>query len=168
MIFSSEITELAGDVLQACRRAGLTIATAESCTGGLIAAALTEIAGASDTFTCAYVTYSNQAKFDMLDVPLAITEGPPGAVSAPVAIKMAEAAAARSGAGIAVAVTGIAGPGGGTTEKPVGLVYIAAKRRGQEAIVEEHRFGALGRTKVRMASVTAALNMLRQAAQQPG
>ncbi len=160
----AEIEQLAANVLQTCRDAKLTIATAESCTGGLIAGALTEIAGSSDVFDRGYVTYSNQAKFEMLGVPLEITNGPPGAVSKLVAEKMVEGALQKSGAKIAVSVTGIAGPGGGTADKPVGLVYIAVKRSGRDASIRECKFGDIGRAEIRSKTVQSALEMLLSAA----
>jgi len=159
-----EITQLATMVLETCRNKGLTIATAESCTGGLIAGALTEIAGSSDVFDRGYVTYSNNAKFEMLGVPLEFTNGPPGAVSNLVASKMVEGALANSSVGLAVAVTGIAGPGGGTAEKPVGLVYVALMRKGFEPEVQECRFGDIGREAIRRQTVITALQMLLSAA----
>ncbi len=160
MTFSTQITELARTTLEACRKSGLTIATAESCTGGLIAAALTEIAGSSDVVECGFVTYSNQAKYRMLGVPLENTNGPPGAVSALVAQLMVEGALERSGTDIGIAVTGIAGPGGGTKEKPVGLVYLAAKRKGGEVLVEECHFADRGRSTIREETTIKALHML--------
>ena len=164
MTESNEIIQLASKVLEICRENGLTIATAESCTGGLIAGALTEIAGSSDVFDRGYVTYSNNAKYEMLGVPLEITNGPPGAVSNLVASKMVEGALVNSGASLAVAVTGIAGPGGGTTEKPVGLVYVAVMRKGHTAEVQECKFGDIGRDIIRQQTVITALEMLLVAA----
>lgn len=161
---NAKIEQLATNVLQACREAKLTIATAESCTGGLIAGALTEIAGSSDVFDRGYVTYSNQAKFEMLGVPLEITNGPPGAVSPLVAEKMAEGVLQKSGAKIAVSVTGIAGPGGGTAEKPIGLVYIAVKKTGHDITISECKFGNIGRAEIRSKTVQIALEMLLSAA----
>ncbi len=155
---------MATKVLEVCQSKGLTIATAESCTGGLIAGALTEIAGSSDVFDRGYVTYSNNAKLEMLGVPLEITNGLPGAVSNLVAVKMVEGALENSNVGLAVAVTGIAGPGGGTAEKPVGLVYVAVKRIGQMAEVQECQFGDIGRESIRQQTVITALNMLLSAA----
>ena len=160
MTDTDEIIQLATKVLQVCREKSLTIATAESCTGGLIAGALTEIAGSSDVFDRGYVTYSNNAKFEMLGVPLECTNGPPGAVSKLVAVKMVESALANSGAGLAVAVTGIAGPGGGMAEKPVGLVFVAVKRKGSNTEVQECRFGDIGRESIRRQTVITALQML--------
>lgn len=151
---------LAEAVLDRYRRAGLTLATAESCTGGAIAAALTEIAGSSDVFERGFVTYSNPAKIELLGVPAALLERTgPGAVSQEVAAAMAEGALARSHAQIAVSVTGIAGPGGATPTKPVGLVYIGCARRGGKPAVERHVFAG-DRAAVRAASVKRALELL--------
>jgi nicotinamide-nucleotide amidase len=150
----------AARTLDALRAAGLMCATAESCTGGLIAAALTAIAGSSDVVDRGYVTYSNRAKTEMLGVPEALL-AEHGAVSAPVAAAMAEGALARSGAQIAVAVTGIAGPGGGSMEKPVGLVFLAvASDRGVRTV--ERRFGDLSRDRIRERTVIDALALLRE------
>lgn len=149
-------------LLDRARAAGVTIATAESCTGGLIAGLLTEIAGSSDVVDRGFVTYSNGAKTDMLGVPAALIDAH-GAVSEPVARAMAEGALARSGAGMAVAVTGIAGPGGGSAEKPVGLVHFAVARRGRPTAHAEHRFGDAGRAGVRAATVETALAMMADA-----
>ena len=146
-------------VLNLCRARGLKVATAESCTGGLVAAALTAIAGSSDVVDCGFVTYSNDAKQKMLGVPAAILARH-GAVSAQTAAAMAGGALRRSKAHISVAITGIAGPGGGSRSKPVGLVYFAAARRGGRKLAVVRRYGALGRTRVRMVSVVQALAML--------
>ncbi len=149
-------------LLQQFRDQGLKLATAESCTGGLLSALLTEIPGSSDVFERGFVTYSNEAKIEMLGVePALICEY--GAVSAQVAIAMALGAKQASLADIAVSVTGIAGPGGGSDEKPVGLVHIAAARNGFEPIHEECRFGDIGRPKVRVRTVDSALGLLRRA-----
>lgn len=158
MTFAPALLDAAEALLSAARGRGLKIATAESCTGGLIAALLTEIAGSSDVFERGFVTYSNDAKRELLGVPeeLLTTHG---AVSAPVARAMAAGALKHARADIAVAVTGIAGPGGGTAEKPVGLVHIAAAR-GDDTRAEEHRFGDLGREQVRLKTVEAALRLL--------
>ena len=158
MMFSPELIALAADVLEKARARGLKIATAESCTGGLISALLTEISGSSDVFERGFVTYSNQAKQDLLGVPEELLKSH-GAVSAAVARAMAQGALARSGAQVTVAVTGIAGPGGGSADKPVGLVHIAAARGG-DVRNEERRFGDPGRTEVRLKTVEAALRML--------
>jgi nicotinamide-nucleotide amidase len=150
-------------VLDACRAGKLTVATAESCTGGLVAAALTEIPGSSDVVDRGFVTYSDAAKQAMLDVPVQILEDF-GAVSRETAEAMARGALARSSADLAVSVTGIAGPGGGSAQKPVGLVYFAALVRGSQPISREKRFGEIGRSEVRMRSVAEALDMLEKLA----
>jgi len=146
-------------LLAAMHARGLKLATAESCTGGMIAAALTEIPGSSDVFERGFVTYSNEAKMEMLGVPKGVLDRH-GAVSAAVAVAMAEGALAHSKADISVAVTGIAGPGGGSDAKPVGLVYIATARRGIPATVQRFTFGTASRHGVRAASVAAALAMV--------
>ena len=128
-MFPKNLTEQASMLLQCCRNAGVTVTTAESCTGGLIASCLTEIAGSSDVVDRGFVTYSNEAKNVMLDVPMNLIQYY-GAVSEPVARKMAEGALSHSLAVLSVAVTGVAGPGGGTMEKPVGLVHFACAKRG--------------------------------------
>ncbi|KYB44854.1 damage-inducible protein CinA, partial [Brucella anthropi] len=128
------------DVLNACRKHCIMIATAESCTGGLIAGALTDIAGSSDVVDRGFVTYSNEAKNEMIGVPMDLINQV-GAVSKEVAIAMAEGALNNSRAGISIAVTGIAGPGGGSAEKPVGLVHIASARKGFATLHKECRFG---------------------------
>lgn len=162
----SETARLAVEVLEACRAAGLMIATAESCTGGLVAAALTDIAGSSAVVERGFVTYSNDAKSELLGVPKALIDEQ-GAVSEPVARSMAEGALARSPADLAVAVTGIAGPGGGTAAKPEGLVHFAIARRGRPTRHQRIRFGAIGRALVRARSVETALLMLRDGASDP-
>jgi nicotinamide-nucleotide amidase len=141
--------------LGAFRRAGLKLATAESCTGGMIAARLTDIAGSSDVVERGFVTYSNEAKHELLGVPLDLIASV-GAVSEEVARAMAEGAVARSRADVALAVTGIAGPGGATPTKPVGLVHLACARRGGVTLHERHVFPG-DRAAVRAASVAAAL-----------
>lgn len=148
----------ADTVISAFREKGLKAATAESCTGGMIAASLTDFAGSSHVFDRGFVTYSNEAKSELLGVPAEII-AEHGAVSEPVARAMAEGALAHSNADVAVAVTGIAGPGGGSAEKPVGLVYIGAVRRGHAARVERHIFGG-DRAGVRQATVQRALELL--------
>lgn len=155
------LTSLATDLIQAATQQGLTIATAESCTGGLVAGVLTEIAGSSAVVDRGFVTYSNEAKSQMLGVSTDLIERL-GAVSAEVAIAMAEGAISGSDADIAVAVTGVAGPGGGSPEKPVGLVHFAAMRRGQSARHTERRFGDVGRAQIRLASVREALVMMQR------
>jgi nicotinamide-nucleotide amidase len=151
-----DLVEQARELLDAFRRKGLRLATAESCTGGLIAAILTEVPGSSDVFERGFVTYSNEAKTEMLGVPADLITRR-GAVSAEVARAMAEGALRNSRADIAVAVTGVAGPGGGTQAKPVGLVHFAAVRRGSETRHQERRFGDVGRRTIRLASIGEAL-----------
>jgi nicotinamide-nucleotide amidase len=154
----------AADVLKACRGRGWRVATAESCTGGLVAAALTEIAGSSDVVECGFVVYSNAAKQAMLGVP-ATTLKRHGAVSAETAVAMAAGALKRSPADLAVAITGIAGPGGGSAHKPVGLVHFAAARRDGRRLQRRRLFGKIGRRRVREGSVAEALAMLLELAQ---
>jgi nicotinamide-nucleotide amidase len=146
-------------VLDECGKRGLTVATAESCTGGLVAGALTEIPGSSSVVDRAFITYSNAAKETVLGVPAAIL-AKYGAVSAETAEAMARGALRASGAGLAVAITGIAGPGGGTADKPVGLVHFAAAAKDGRLIVREKRYGDMGRSAVRLKSVAEALAML--------
>ena len=160
-MFPPRLTALAATVLGEARGKAYRIATAESCTGGLIAALLTEIAGSSDVVERGFVTYSKEAKAELLGIPMAvITEN--GAVSESVARAMAEGALQHSRAQVAVAVTGIAGPGGGTADKPVGLVHMAVARDGHATQHEEHRFGDIGRSLVRLRTVEAALRLLLQ------
>lgn len=148
-------------LLQTCREAQLMIATAESCTGGLIVATLTAIAGSSDVMERGFVTYSNAGKSEMLDVPAELIARH-GAVSEEVARAMAEGALAHSPADLAVSVTGVAGPGGGSAEKPVGLVWLGCLRRGQPPATLRRVFPG-DRTEVRRASVAQALQLLREA-----
>jgi nicotinamide-nucleotide amidase len=152
-------------VLDLCRVRGLRVATAESCTGGLVAGALTEIAGSSDVVDCGFVTYSNDAKQKMLGVPVA-TLTRYGAVSSETAAAMVKGALKNSQADLAVSITGIAGPGGGTKQKPVGLVYFAAASREGRRLVKQRRFGKIGRTRVRLRSVAQALALLEQLAEE--
>ena len=140
------------------------IATAESCTGGLLSGLLTEIAGSSAVVERGFVTYSNAAKMQMLDVPAPLLDRH-GAVSAPVAEAMVLGALAHSAAGLALSITGIAGPGGGTAAKPVGLVFLACGGTGGRVEVSEQRFGDLGRDLIRRASLIVALDMLARAFQ---
>ena len=154
--------KLAETVLALCRAKKLMLATAESCTGGLIAGALTEIAGSSDVVDRGFVTYSNRAKTEMLGVPAALIEKH-GAVSADVARAMAAGALAHAPVDLAVAVTGIAGPGGGSAEKPVGLVHLAVARRGG-AVANEHHVFPGDRTGIRRATVERALELLAETA----
>jgi nicotinamide-nucleotide amidase len=173
-MFSPDLLARAEKLLANARAKGLKIATAESCTGGLVAGLLTEIPGSSDVFSCGFVTYSNQAKQDLLGVPADLLEKH-GAVSEPVARAMASGALGK--AQLSVAITGIAGPGGGSAEKPVGLVHFAAARRSidqaerseavracdqnNETVVHrECRFGDIGRSEVRLKSVETALDLL--------
>jgi nicotinamide-nucleotide amidase len=142
----------------------LTLATAESCTGGMVAAALTDIAGSSAVVDRGFITYTNQSKHDMLGVPRATLERH-GAVSRETAKAMAQGALAHAPADIAVAITGIAGPGGGTAQKPVGLVHFAAASRRGRLVHRERRFGDMGRAEVRRLSVLQALAMLRELAE---
>ena len=153
-----ESIELAERVVRACEAASLRIVTAESCTGGLIAAALTEIPGASNVVERGFVVYSNAAKTELLGVPADLIEAH-GAVSTEVAEAMAEGALARAPVELSVAITGIAGPGGATPAKPVGLVQLAAARKGAETLSERHVFGG-DRGEVRLQGVQAALEML--------
>lgn len=162
-MFDSEITARAIAVLEACRAKGLTVATVESCTGGLVAAALTAIPGSSDVVAGGLVTYSNAAKSALAGVPAPLIAGH-GAVSEPVARAMAEGGRARLASSLAVSLTGVAGPGGGSEAKPVGLVHFACASPGR-TIHREERFGALSRDEIRRRSVLVALEMLIEAAQ---
>ncbi|MCY1668629.1 CinA family protein [Rhizobium sp. SL86] len=156
--------QLAEQVIAAYRDRGWMIATAESCTGGLIAGALTEIAGSSAVVDRGFITYSNQAKMDLLGV-MPVTLDAYGAVSCETALQMVKGALWRSAADCAVAVTGIAGPGGGSSEKPVGLVHLAALSRGGRMIHREMRYGDLGRDRVRLATIHTALELLLELVQ---
>ena len=147
-------------VLDDAARARLKIVTAESCTGGLVAALLTDIAGSSSVFERGFVTYSNKAKEEMLGVPGDVLADF-GAVSEPVARMMAEGAMANSRANISVAITGVAGPGGGTRMKPVGTVHIACARENRAIIHEMLQLGDIGREGIRMAAVETALNLIQ-------
>jgi len=159
-MFPADLLSRAEKLLADARAKGLKIATAESCTGGLVAGVLTEIAGSSDVFERGFVTYSNQAKRDLLGVPGALIRQH-GAVSEAVARAMAEGAIRNSTAQLSVAITGIAGPGGGSDEKPVGLVHITAARAGEASLHRECRFGDIGRSEIRLASVATAIEMLQ-------
>ncbi|MFG1185882.1 CinA family protein [Xanthobacter aminoxidans] len=150
-------------VLDAFRARGWTLATAESCTGGLVAGALTEVPGSSDVVDRGFVTYSNAAKMAMIGVPEA-TLAAHGAVSEETARAMAEGALKAAGVDAAVAITGVAGPGGGSAAKPVGLVHFACARRDGKVVHREKRFGEIGRAEVRRLSVLEALDLLRSAA----
>jgi nicotinamide-nucleotide amidase len=178
-MFSAALRTSAEELLADARAKGLKIVTAESCTGGLIAGLLTEISGSSDVLDRGFVTYSNKAKEEMLGVPAALLRQH-GAVSEAVVRVMAEGAIRNSTAQLSIAVTGIAGPGGGSDKKPVGLVHIAAARRsvgqaerGEAVRLRDHekveatlhrecRFGDIGRDKVRLKSVQTALELLRE------
>jgi len=151
--------QLARAVLAACEARGILLATAESCTGGMIAAALTDIAGSSAVVDRGFVTYSNAAKMEMLGVGAATLQRF-GAVSAETAREMAAGALARSHAGVAVSVTGIAGPGGGSAEKPVGLVWFGLALPGIAPRAEQRLFGPLGRAAIRQGSVETALQLV--------
>jgi nicotinamide-nucleotide amidase len=164
-MFPSALSDRAKGLLETYRRQGLRVATAESCTGGLVAACLTAIAGSSDVFDRGFVTYSNEAKMDLLGVPAALLEAH-GAVSDEVARAMAEGALAHSRADVAVAITGIAGPGGGSEQKPVGLVFMGVARKGGSTVVERHVFPG-DRSDVRRASLERALGLLEGAALAP-
>lgn len=150
---------LAAQVLDACRAKNLLLATAESCTGGLIAATLTSVPGSSDVLDRGWVTYSYAAKTDLLGVPAELILRD-GAVSEAVARAMAEGALARSKSGLAIAVTGVAGPGSDSQAKPAGLVHLACARRNGPTRHEVHRFGDAGRDQVRALAVEAALRLV--------
>ncbi len=162
-MFDAPLLHDAAELLELCRRADIKLATAESCTGGLIIGCLTEIAGSSDVVDRGFVTYSNEAKTELLGVPAALI-AEMGAVSAEVAEAMAEGALAQSRADVAVSVTGIAGPGGGTAEKPVGLVYLGACRRGGRPRHLRRVFPG-DREAVRRAALEEALDLAQDLAQ---
>jgi nicotinamide-nucleotide amidase len=158
---SKKSTVTASALIASAKAKAIRIATAESCTGGLVAAAITAIPGASAVLERGFVTYSNEAKTEMLGVPAELIERR-GAVSQEVALAMVDGALKHSHADIAVAITGIAGPDGGSEQKPVGLVHIAAAKRGGARLHEEHCFGDVGRNKVQAESAVAALAMLQK------
>ena len=161
-VLPDELIELARKVVDANREAGRKIAVAESCTGGLVAAALTEIPGSSDVFEGGFVTYSNEAKMSLLGVSRDVLETF-GAVSVATAWNMAQLALARAEADVSVAITGVAGPGGGTEKKPVGTVVFARARRGadpEEIVADRKDFGDLGRGGVRLQAALCALELL--------
>ena len=162
----SDARALSRSLLDLCRMRKLTIATAESCTGGLVAGALTEIPGSSEVIDRGFVTYSDDAKRAMLGVK-ATTLATFGAVSKETATAMAVGALERAGVDLAVAITGIAGPGGATPGKPVGLVHLAVAARDGRILHRECRFGAIGRGAVRQRSVVEALRMLTELARGP-
>ncbi len=158
-ILDAALVARAQALVSACAGLGLKIATAESCTGGLLAGLLTEIPGSSAVIDRGFVTYSNAAKEEMLGVPEPLLRQF-GAVSAQVARAMAEGAIANSRANLSVSITGIAGPGSGSTDKPVGLVHFARAERGGQTQLQEMRFGDIGRANVRRAALDVALKLL--------
>ena len=160
--FPEALVRRAERVLAAARARGIRLATAESCTGGLVAGLLTEIPGSSDVVERGFITYSNAAKSEMLGVPAELIRNR-GAVSPEVARAMAEGALARSAADLALAVTGVAGPGGGSASKPVGLVEFACAARGGTTVLATERFGDLGRGQIRLRAVAAALSLFERA-----
>jgi nicotinamide-nucleotide amidase len=166
-MFEKDILESAGRILAAARGQGVMIATAESCTGGLIASTLTEIAGSSDVFDRGFVTYSNDAKMTMLGVRQKTLETF-GAVSAETAGEMADNTLRRSNAALAVSVTGVAGPGGGSAQKPVGLVCFGLARKSGPTTTEIMHFADNGRDGIRRTSVRHALGMLEKALLEAG
>jgi nicotinamide-nucleotide amidase len=162
-MFPEPLRNGAADLIASCRTAGLTVATAESCTGGLLAGLITAIPGSSEVFERGFITYSNAAKIESLGVAPQILERF-GAVSAEAARAMAAGALAHSAAGMALSITGIAGPGGGSPGKPVGLVHFGLARRGGAVSTVEKRFGDLGRDAVRFAALAIAVELLLEAA----
>lgn len=159
-MFPSDLLAEASNVLDKARTAGVMTATAESCTGGLVSALMTEIPGSSDVVERSFVTYSNEAKVEMLGVDARLIDSH-GAVSREVALAMAEGALLKSNADIAVSITGVAGPGG-TPRKPAGLVYFGLAVRERELIVRVKRFGDQGRQNVRLLSLQTALGLLNE------
>jgi nicotinamide-nucleotide amidase len=159
--FPPDLIARATALIATARAQGVKIATAESCTGGLVAGLLTDIAGSSSVVDRGFVTYSNEAKAAMLGVPADLIADV-GAVSGEVALAMALGALDASDADITVSITGIAGPGGGSSAKPVGLVHFAAARTGEPPISVERRFGDLGRAGIRLASVAQALELIER------
>ncbi|MFZ5693402.1 MAG: CinA family protein [Pseudomonadota bacterium] len=159
-----DIVDAAKRLLDICRRKHLTVATVESCTAGLVAGTLTEIPGTSSILDRGFVTYSNQAKQDMVGVSAATLKAH-GAVSRETAEEMARGAITRAPVDLAVSVTGIAGPDGGSAQKPVGLVHFAAASRSGQLVHAEKRFGAIGRSAVRKQSVLQAFRMLHDLAE---
>lgn len=163
----SDVSALASTLLDACLAQGTMIATAESCTGGMIIAALTDIAGSSAVVDRGFITYSNDAKMDMLGVSEATLKAH-GAVSRETALEMAAGALTHSRAGLALAVTGVAGPGGGSAEKPVGLVWFAVARKGMPVEAEFRIFDEKGRDFIRRETVRTALGLGLRAVGQAG
>lgn len=165
----AELVAAAGRVIEANRAAGRRVALAESCTGGLVAAALTEIPGSSDVLEASFVTYSNDAKLELLGISLEVLETF-GSVSIAVAWAMAQGALARTHADVAVAITGIAGPDGGSEKKPVGTVVFARARKGgdpDDITADRHEFGDLGRGGIRLQAALCALDLLMPGASVP-
>lgn len=168
-VLPAQLVDLARRVIEANRSAGRRIAVAESCTGGLVAAALTEIAGSSDVFDAGFVTYSNEAKQQLLGVSQDVIETF-GSVSVACAWAMAQGAIAKAGADVAVAITGIAGPGGGSENKPVGTVVFALAEKGAtkaDMVADRKEFGDLGRAGVRLQAALCALELLLPEAESP-
>jgi nicotinamide-nucleotide amidase len=163
-LFPADVLEGASRLIDRLRAKHRTLATVESCTGGLVAGAITAIAGSSDVFFGGFVTYADDAKSGMVGVDPDLI-GHHGAVSEAVAHAMAEGAIRATGVDLAVSITGIAGPGGGSPHKPVGLVYIGTASVFDAPRVERHTFGDIGRSEVRLASVRAAFRMLQEAAE---
>ena len=166
-LFTPDLVYEAEALLSELKRLGLRLVTVESCTGGLIAGLLTEIPGASAVVERGLITYSDEAKTELAGVDAALIRAH-GAVSEEVARAMAEGALKRAPVDVALAVTGIAGPDGGSPAKPVGLVYVAAAHKGSPTLVRDCRFGGIGRTPIRLASVKAALSLARQAVSAAG
>ena len=168
-ILPEELVDAARKVIEANRAAGLKVAVAECCTGGLVCAALTEIPGSSDVLEAGYVTYANEAKTEQLGIPEEVIETF-GAVSIAVAWGMAQGALARTNADVVVAITGIAGPGGGSLRKPVGTVVFARARRGadpKEIMADTREFGELGRGGIRIQAALCALDLLMPPSESP-
>lgn len=163
-LFPAETARLAEQIIALYRARDWMVATAESCTGGLIAGALTDVSGSSSVVDRGFVTYTNEAKTDLIGVT-PVTLATYGAVSLETALQMAHGALYRSRAHVAVAVTGIAGPGGGSADKPVGLVHLAAKSRSGLVLHKEMHYGDIGRDGVRLATVETALELLVEAVQ---
>ncbi len=161
-----EMQEAAKRVLELCRERSYMLATAESCTGGLVAVTITDIPGSSDVFDRGIITYSNEAKHKLLGVPKALLKEF-GAVSAPVAKAMAQGVIAATDTQVGLSVTGIAGPDGGTDEKPIGLVFVGSAIAGGEHHVRECRFGDLGRSEVRRRSVIAVFALVEELLRKP-
>jgi nicotinamide-nucleotide amidase len=162
-LLSPDLEKRAGEIIRLYGERGLKIVTAESCTGGLVAGALTAIAGSSAVVERGFVTYSNEAKTELLSVPAELIASV-GAVSAETAAAMVFGALSHSRADIAVSITGIAGPGGGSAEKPIGLVHFACASRDERPKLVEMRFGDIGRAEIRQKSVEVALELLGEAA----